>query len=149
MSLALVRGIHQWPVNSLHKRPVTWKMVPLGDVRICWQHFALIWTIFLSQLQWHHVTSYERHTISNHDNLTVCSTVAQVNNNKNSITLHYWPLVRDCGWFHRLSLGMDKSFLPTLYNGCSYLSMLGLKLIHVNKRGYCDAAIILICGDTN
>ena len=24
---------------------------------------------------------------------------------------------------------------PTLYNGCDYLSMLGLKLIHVSKRG--------------
>ena len=27
-------------------------------------------------------------------------------------------------------------FLPTLYNGCNYLSMLGLKLIHVSKRRY-------------
>ena len=25
----------------------------------------------------------------------------------------------------------------TLYNGCNYLSMLGLKLIHVSKRGHC------------
>ena len=24
---------------------------------------------------------------------------------------------------------------PTLYNGCSYLSMLGIQLNHVNKRG--------------
>ena len=24
---------------------------------------------------------------------------------------------------------------PTLYNGCNYLSMLGLKLNHVSKRG--------------
>ena len=24
--LAFVWGIHRWPVNSLHKRPVTWKM---------------------------------------------------------------------------------------------------------------------------
>ena len=34
---------------------------------------------------------------------------------------------------HRWSLGMDTSFHPTLYNGCNYLTMLGLKLIHVNK----------------
>ena len=40
------------------------------------------------------------------------------------------------GRFHRWSLGMDKSFHPTHYNGCNYLSMLGLKLIHVSKRGY-------------
>ena len=31
-SLAFVRGIHWWPVNSLHKRPVTWKMFPFDDV---------------------------------------------------------------------------------------------------------------------
>ena len=33
-SLAFVRGIHQWPVNSLHKGPVARKMVPFDDVTI-------------------------------------------------------------------------------------------------------------------
>ena len=33
--LAFVRGIHQWPANSPHKRPVTWKMCPFDDV-IMW-----------------------------------------------------------------------------------------------------------------
>ena len=32
MSLAFVRGIHRWRVNSPHKGPVTWKMFPFGDV---------------------------------------------------------------------------------------------------------------------
>ena len=32
VSLAFVRGIHQWPVNSSHKGPVTWKMFPFDDV---------------------------------------------------------------------------------------------------------------------
>ena len=31
-SLAFVRGIHLWPVNSSHKGPVTRKMFPSGDV---------------------------------------------------------------------------------------------------------------------
>ena len=31
-SLAFVRGIHRWPVNSSHKWPVTLKMFPVGDV---------------------------------------------------------------------------------------------------------------------
>ena len=31
-SLAFVRGIHQWPVNSPHKGPVTRKMFPFDDV---------------------------------------------------------------------------------------------------------------------
>ena len=28
------------------------------------------------------------------------------------------------------------NFIPHFYNGCNYLSMLGLKLIHVSKRGH-------------
>ena len=32
VSLALVRGIHRWPVNSPHKGPVTRKIVPFDDV---------------------------------------------------------------------------------------------------------------------
>ena len=31
-SLAFVRGIHRWPVNSPHKRPVTRQMFPFDDV---------------------------------------------------------------------------------------------------------------------
>ena len=31
-SLALVRGIHWWPVNSPHKEPVTREMFPFDDV---------------------------------------------------------------------------------------------------------------------
>ena len=31
-SLAFVRGIHQWPMNSPHKGPVTRKMFPFDDV---------------------------------------------------------------------------------------------------------------------
>ena len=31
-SLAFVRRIHQWPVNSPHKEPVTLKMFPFDDV---------------------------------------------------------------------------------------------------------------------
>ena len=33
-SLAFVRGIHRWPLNSPHKRPVTQKMFPFDDVII-------------------------------------------------------------------------------------------------------------------
>ena len=34
-SLAFVRGIHRWPVNSLHKGPVMRKMFPFDDVIMC------------------------------------------------------------------------------------------------------------------
>ena len=35
VSLAFVRGIHRWPVNSPHKGPVTRKMFPFDDVIMC------------------------------------------------------------------------------------------------------------------
>ena len=41
-SLAFMRGIHQWPVNSPHKGPVTQKMVPFDDV-IMSQNTYLYW----------------------------------------------------------------------------------------------------------
>ena len=31
-SLAFVKGIHRWEVNSPHNGPVTWKMLPFCDV---------------------------------------------------------------------------------------------------------------------
>ena len=34
VSLAFVRGIHRWPVNSPHRGPVTRKMFPFDDVII-------------------------------------------------------------------------------------------------------------------
>ena len=34
-SLAFVRGIHRWPVNSPHKGPVKRKMFPFDDVIMC------------------------------------------------------------------------------------------------------------------
>ena len=33
-SLAFVRGIHRWPVNSTHEGPATWKMFPFDDVML-------------------------------------------------------------------------------------------------------------------
>ena len=38
---------------------------------------------------------------------------------------------------YRSNLGMDKYFHPTLNLACDYISMLGLKVIHVSKRGPC------------
>ena len=42
-SLAFVRGIHRWPVNSPHKGPVTRKMFPFDDV--------IMWRICITGLQ--------------------------------------------------------------------------------------------------
>ena len=43
-SLAFVRGIHQWPVNSQHKGPVTQKMFPFNYVIMCGQWLEAVTT---------------------------------------------------------------------------------------------------------
>ena len=40
-SLAVVRGIHWWPVNSLHKWPGTRKMFPFDDVIMFNEHCVI------------------------------------------------------------------------------------------------------------
>ena len=41
VSLPFVWGIHRWPVNSPHKRPVTRKMLPFDDVIMIQINFTL------------------------------------------------------------------------------------------------------------
>ena len=46
-SLAFVRGIHQWPVNSPHKWPVMRKMFPFDDVIMLMMYVRYFrWLIF-------------------------------------------------------------------------------------------------------
>ena len=40
-SLAFVRGIHRWPVNSPHKWPVRWKIFPSAEVIMTLSHVAM------------------------------------------------------------------------------------------------------------
>ena len=44
-SLAVVRGIHQWPVDSPHKGPATQKMFPFHDVIITKSHMG--WQLWI------------------------------------------------------------------------------------------------------
>ena len=60
-SLAYVRGIHRWPVNSPHKGPVTREMFPIdGAIMFIW------YRVVVDNCT---VTSHERHIVSNHDHL--------------------------------------------------------------------------------
>ena len=47
-SLAFVRGIHRWPVNSPHKWPVTRKMFLFDDITslLCWRYWPLMIVIY-------------------------------------------------------------------------------------------------------
>ena len=59
-SLAFVRGIHRWPMNSPHKRPVTRKMFPFDDVIMIhtvgkWFEIKLLWDIIEGHREQEHV----------------------------------------------------------------------------------------------
>ena len=51
VSLAFVRGIHRWLVNSLHKGPVTQKMFPFDDIIMQKGHFIMATMIGI--ICWH------------------------------------------------------------------------------------------------
>ena len=58
-SLAFVRGLHRWPMNSPKKRPVTRKMFPFDDVivRISIASGRGVWCSSLIKFWWHIYTS--------------------------------------------------------------------------------------------
>ena len=67
-SLTFVRGIHRWPVNSPHKRPVTRKMFPFYDVIMIYlRHSGTRSTI----INWLHIISNELTSLLIHE-ITWC-----------------------------------------------------------------------------
>ena len=103
-SLAFVRGIHRWPVNSPHKWPVTRKMFTFDDVimymNLSQQAFcALTDTTFTDQipfaLQWRH---NGRDSVSNHqpNECLLNRLFIWVQINENIKAPRHWPL---CGEF--------------------------------------------------
>ena len=51
-SLASVRGIHRWPMNSPHKGPVTRKMFPFEDVIMeIGRVFEILWVVLTAETQ--------------------------------------------------------------------------------------------------
>ena len=52
VSLAFVMGIHRWPVNSPHKRPVIRKIFPIDDVIIKRTYSPLFQTCCMAETDW-------------------------------------------------------------------------------------------------
>ena len=88
-SLAFVRGIHRWPVNSPDKRPVTRKMFPFDDI-IMW---LLDRQYQNGTLQWCRISIMASLITGNY---AVCSTgrFSQVCNKESIKATDYWPFVR-------------------------------------------------------
>ena len=80
-SLAFVRGIHRWPVNSPHKWPVTRKMGPFDDVIMYWRGskkhhvrqivvtsgYVIIPRLFVGKPLWFEVADSSKCTLQNSD----------------------------------------------------------------------------------
>ena len=69
-SLAFVRGIHRWPLNSPHNGPVTRKMFPFDDVIIAWlpePTWTCVWRrrLFAPPSRWLRRHSNERNQFHN------------------------------------------------------------------------------------
>ena len=69
-----VRGIHRWPVNSPHKRPITQKMFPLDDyimtyrsAKICQWATSYFTVISIKKIKYYKLLSISRNTIVNND----------------------------------------------------------------------------------
>ena len=69
-SLAFVRGIHRWSVNSPHKWPVTREMFPFDDVIVNFfqQHAVYSWSVHAFTQR----TQRTRDAIINNDIITSC-----------------------------------------------------------------------------
>ena len=55
-TLAFVREIHRWPVNSPHKGPVTRKMFPFDDVFMWWSNSTAVHHVYRLT---HHIYPHE------------------------------------------------------------------------------------------
>ena len=86
-SLAFVRGIHRWPVNSPHQGPVTRKSVP-----IWWRHHGVSPAKHFPNFS-HKIII----TMASHKGLGLPTTplivqqLVQVINTENITPPHYWP----------------------------------------------------------
>ena len=106
-SLAFVRGIHWWPVNSLHKRPVTWQMFPFEDiimyvqtdVKCIWFGCVLIYFSFIMSfwsIQMINSTIFARETFTSHySDVTWVPWFLHDDVIKCKHFLRYWPFVRE------------------------------------------------------
>ena len=97
---------------------------------VLWNVKGPFWTFFMRKFPpcW-----FKYYLLIHHgqwDNVHIaCCTHCQLSVGLNYLSI---PKFQRCS---RWSLRMDNYFNPTLYNGCHYLSMRGLQLNHVSKRG--------------
>ena len=104
-SLAFVRGIHRWPVNSAHKGPAVRKMFPYDDVIMYYKSFTSKfispWVNGLSLLR---ITmmSHGSHIVSNYQ---ICdclfNSFGQTDNSKQNKASYNWPFVMGINQWQR------------------------------------------------
>ena len=89
-SLAFVRRIRRWPVNSPHKGQLTRKMFPFDDVimsiaiRIRWQSFLAVFHILIILMKW-----WLQHFALKHNTRTASKRFMQTTSKTKYITINH------------------------------------------------------------
>ena len=93
-SLAFVRGIHRWPVNSPHKWPVTRKMFPFDDVIMICLQWECMWMLEQKTLISHRLECFRSDDISGYNALH--RIVADANC---VLCEHEFQQITSCSWW--------------------------------------------------
>ena len=110
-SLAFMRGIHRWPVNSPHKWPVTRKMCPFDDVIMCKTRTSKGWPFYSGLI------------ISNTKALCLCFSFASTQ----YIIIHYTPTVE-------VKRNTESTFLIEI-KGLPYLACRCISVVTLGNYG--------------
>ena len=93
-SLAFVRGIHRWPVNSPHKWPVTRKMFPFDDVIMICLQWERLWMSEQKPLISHRSQSFRPDDFSGYNALHRIVTDASC-----VLCEHEFQQITSCSWW--------------------------------------------------
>ena len=121
-SLAFVRGIHRWPMNSPHKGSVTRRMFPFDDVTMLCIHWTLQKYLLLTKFS----STFNEFSawVSNHIHVKVCGVITHPCPNFNS-------------GLTKQSLKLEHTWVTT--SNCFYIDL-------ITKPGTDpDAALVDIC----
>ena len=133
MSLAFVREIPRWPVNSPHKWPVTWKMFPFDDVIMTrfdlqhWYLFRVIWRKWSYLKKW-----FQRGDEDKSVNYASCALMLHVALSASDLTMHCDIMLQSYYNMNRLILIHYKAEFGKWHSQSS-------KTLHCRKSLHCFA----------
>ena len=133
-SLAFVRGIHRWPVNSPHKRPVTRKMFPFNAVIMSATYFGSL-AVYILQLASPSSHSFDINILYLHSIWRCCYTsiyrhISSWEYSKISVKLvliRIFECMKSAVRIYRKWINMmQRGYIPTIYLALNTVLLCGL-----------------------